>query len=159
MNRNYRLNDPSGTGYQEPRRLITSLLDATEHPASELVALYHERWSKQHEQFQPMSIEYPSVAQYVSSAAACLNLPTHLPPLGTISSFPRWPGRSSNYVATQLTHTRTPCDGLEVRRTPCDGLEVRRTMSDPHHCFRLVRTGAIINPGRFYLRECAKIAR
>jgi len=54
---------------------------------------------------------------------------------------------------------RTPYDGLEVRRTPCDGLEVRRTMSDPHHCFRLVRTGAIINPGRFYLRECAKIAR
>ena len=54
---------------------------------------------------------------------------------------------------------RTPCDGLEVRRTPCDGLEVRRTMSDPHHCFRLVRTGAIINPGRFYLRKCAKIAR
>ena len=165
---NYRLNDPSGTGYQGPRRLITSLLDATEHPASELVALYHERWSKQHEQSQPMSIEYPSVAQYVSSAAACLNLPTHLPPLGTISSLPRWPGRSSNYVATELTHARTPyglevrrtpCDGLEVRRTPCDGLEVRRTMSDPHHCFRLVRTGAIINPGRFYLRKCAKIAR
>jgi hypothetical protein len=118
---NYRLNDPSGTGYQGPRRLITSLLDATEHPASELVALYHERWSKQHEQFQPMSIEYPSVAQYVSSAAACLNLPTHLPPLGTISSLPRWPGRSSSYLATELTHTRTPY-GLEVRRTPCDGL-------------------------------------
>ena len=44
---NYRLNDPSGTGYQEPRRLITSLLDATEHPASELVALYHERWEQE----------------------------------------------------------------------------------------------------------------
>lgn len=44
---NYRLKEPSGTGHQEPRRLITSLLDATEHPSRELVMLYHERWEQE----------------------------------------------------------------------------------------------------------------
>jgi hypothetical protein len=44
---NYTLNEPSRAGHQKPRRLITSLLDDTEHPACELVALYHERWEQE----------------------------------------------------------------------------------------------------------------
>ena len=40
----YTLDDPQRTGHGETHRLITNLLDEHEHPALELVVLYHERW-------------------------------------------------------------------------------------------------------------------
>jgi len=40
----YLLDDPQRTGHQEEHRLVTTLLDAKEHPAEELIVLYHERW-------------------------------------------------------------------------------------------------------------------
>jgi hypothetical protein len=40
----YTLNDPQRVGYRQEHVLITTLLDATTHPAPELVCLYHERW-------------------------------------------------------------------------------------------------------------------
>jgi hypothetical protein len=40
----YTLDDPQRTGNQEEHRLITSLLDPVEHPAKQLISLYHERW-------------------------------------------------------------------------------------------------------------------
>jgi hypothetical protein len=36
--------DPQRVGCGEKHRLVTTLLDATEHPALELACLYHERW-------------------------------------------------------------------------------------------------------------------
>ncbi len=40
----YRLNDPQRAGHAEEHVLLTTLMDATRHPALELVCLYHERW-------------------------------------------------------------------------------------------------------------------
>jgi hypothetical protein len=43
----YTLDDPQRTGHGEVHRLITNLLDETEAPACELIALYHERWEEE----------------------------------------------------------------------------------------------------------------
>lgn len=43
----YTLDDPQRTGHGEVHRLITNLLDETEAPALELIALYHERWEEE----------------------------------------------------------------------------------------------------------------
>ena len=43
----YTLNDPQRTGHGEVHRLITNLLDESEYPALELIALYHERWEEE----------------------------------------------------------------------------------------------------------------
>jgi len=40
----YRLDDPQRVGHEEEHVLITTLLDAQQYPASELISLYHERW-------------------------------------------------------------------------------------------------------------------
>ena len=40
----YTLTDPSRDGKGEVHRLLTTLLDASAHPAKDLVILYHERW-------------------------------------------------------------------------------------------------------------------
>jgi hypothetical protein len=40
----YTLTDPARPGYGETHRLITTLLDAQEAPALELICAYHERW-------------------------------------------------------------------------------------------------------------------
>lgn len=43
----YTHNDPNRTGCGEVHVLVTSLLDAAEHPASELIELYHVRWEEE----------------------------------------------------------------------------------------------------------------
>ena len=43
----YTLDDPQRTGHGQTHRLITNLLDETEAPALELVALYHQRWEEE----------------------------------------------------------------------------------------------------------------
>lgn len=43
----YTLDDPQRTGHGEVHRLLTNLLDETEHPARELIVLYHERWEEE----------------------------------------------------------------------------------------------------------------
>lgn len=43
----YTLDDPQRVGHGEEHTLITTLLDAAEHPAMELVVLYHERWEEE----------------------------------------------------------------------------------------------------------------
>lgn len=40
----YTLTDPARPGYGETHRLVTTLLDAHEAPALDLIAAYHERW-------------------------------------------------------------------------------------------------------------------
>jgi hypothetical protein len=40
----YTLNDPSRPGCGEKHRLLTTLTDASRHPAKRLIVLYHERW-------------------------------------------------------------------------------------------------------------------
>ncbi|MGL4550286.1 MAG: hypothetical protein ACRC33_03780 [Gemmataceae bacterium] len=40
----YTLDDPQRVGHREEHTLMATLLDASEHPAEELVLLYHERW-------------------------------------------------------------------------------------------------------------------
>lgn len=40
----YILDDPQRTGHGEVHRLVTTLLDEHQHPARDLIALYHERW-------------------------------------------------------------------------------------------------------------------
>lgn len=40
----YRLDDPQRTGHAKIHRLVTTLLDEKEHPALDLIVLYHERW-------------------------------------------------------------------------------------------------------------------
>jgi hypothetical protein len=40
----YRLNDPQRVGHGQEHVLLTTLLDADDHPALDLVLLYHERW-------------------------------------------------------------------------------------------------------------------
>jgi len=43
----YTLNDPQRKGHGETHRLITNLLDDVQHPAMELISLYHERWEEE----------------------------------------------------------------------------------------------------------------
>lgn len=43
----YTLDDPQRVGHKEVHRLVTSLLDASEHPATALIELYHERWEEE----------------------------------------------------------------------------------------------------------------
>jgi len=43
----YTLDDPQRVGHDEEHTLITTLLDAAEHPAVKLVLLYHERWEEE----------------------------------------------------------------------------------------------------------------
>ena len=40
----YTLTDPARSGYGETHRLVTTLLDAQEAPALDLICAYHERW-------------------------------------------------------------------------------------------------------------------
>ncbi len=41
------MDDPQRVGHNEVNRLVTSLLDASEHPATVLIELYHERWEEE----------------------------------------------------------------------------------------------------------------
>jgi len=43
----YTLDDPQRVGHGEEHVLLTSLLDAAAHPATELILLYHERWEQE----------------------------------------------------------------------------------------------------------------
>lgn len=43
----YKLNDPQRVGHEEEHVLMTTLLDHTLYPASELISLYHERWEEE----------------------------------------------------------------------------------------------------------------
>lgn len=43
----YSLDDPQRVGHGEVHTLITTLLDAEEHPAVQLILLYHERWEEE----------------------------------------------------------------------------------------------------------------
>jgi hypothetical protein len=43
----YKLDDGQRTGNGETHMLLTTLLDPIEHPATELVVLYHERWEQE----------------------------------------------------------------------------------------------------------------
>lgn len=43
----YTFNDPGRPGSGEKHRLLTTLLDAREHPAKRLIELYHERWEEE----------------------------------------------------------------------------------------------------------------
>jgi hypothetical protein len=43
----YTLDDPARPHHGQPHRLVTTLLDAREHPAEELVVLYHQRWEQE----------------------------------------------------------------------------------------------------------------
>ena len=43
----YTLDDPQRVGHGEEHTLLTTLLDAAEHPAMELILLYHERWEEE----------------------------------------------------------------------------------------------------------------
>jgi len=43
----YTFSDPGRPGSGEKHRLLTTLLDAREHPAKKLIVLYHERWEEE----------------------------------------------------------------------------------------------------------------
>jgi hypothetical protein len=43
----YTFDDPGRPGSGEKHRLLTTLLDAKEHPAKRLIVLYHERWEEE----------------------------------------------------------------------------------------------------------------
>jgi hypothetical protein len=43
----YTINDPQRTGHEETHRLLTNLIDPDQHPAEELICLYHERWEEE----------------------------------------------------------------------------------------------------------------
>jgi hypothetical protein len=43
----YTLDDPQRVGHGEEHVLLTTLLDATAHPATALILLYHERWEQE----------------------------------------------------------------------------------------------------------------
>ena len=43
----YKLDDPQRVGHDEEHVLMTTLLDEDLYPASELIALYHERWEEE----------------------------------------------------------------------------------------------------------------
>jgi hypothetical protein len=95
----YTLTESTRTGHGETHRLLTTLLDAHQHPAKDLIVLYHERWEeevtidevKTHQRERPvLRSETPAgvvqeivglwLAHYVvrvlmSEAAAANNLP------------------------------------------------------------------------------------
>ena len=60
----YTFDDPGRPGSGEKHRLLTTLLDAQQHPAKRLIVLYHERWEG--EVYQP---EYVSSAHLYQLAA------------------------------------------------------------------------------------------
>jgi hypothetical protein len=43
----YTVNDPQRVGHGETHTLLTTLLDAEQYPARELILLYHERWEEE----------------------------------------------------------------------------------------------------------------
>lgn len=43
----YTFDDPGRPGSGEKHRLLTTLLDASQHPAKRLIVLYHERWEEE----------------------------------------------------------------------------------------------------------------
>lgn len=43
----YRLDDPNRPGADQVHRLLTTLLDERQHPAKDLIVLYHERWEQE----------------------------------------------------------------------------------------------------------------
>lgn len=43
----YTLDDPQRVGHQEKHRLVTTLIDEQEHPATTLIVLYHDRWEEE----------------------------------------------------------------------------------------------------------------
>ena len=43
----YTFHDENRPGSGEKHRLLTTLLDADEHPAKTLIELYHERWEEE----------------------------------------------------------------------------------------------------------------
>ena len=43
----YKLDDPQRVGHEEVHILLTTLLDAAQYPAAELISLYHERWEEE----------------------------------------------------------------------------------------------------------------
>ena len=43
----YTLDDPTRPGHRQTHRLLTTLLDAEQHPATDLIVLYHERWEEE----------------------------------------------------------------------------------------------------------------
>ncbi len=43
----YTLDDPKRPGHKEKHRLLTTLLDASLHPAKTLIELYHVRWEEE----------------------------------------------------------------------------------------------------------------
>jgi Insertion element 4 transposase N-terminal/Transposase DDE domain len=43
----YKLDDPQRVGHEEVHILLTSLIDAAQYPAAELISLYHERWEQE----------------------------------------------------------------------------------------------------------------
>jgi hypothetical protein len=43
----YTLDDPQRVGHGQEHTLLTTLLDAAEHPAVKLILLYHERWEEE----------------------------------------------------------------------------------------------------------------
>ena len=43
----YTFDDPGRPGAGVPHRLLTTLLDARQHPAPQLITLYHERWEEE----------------------------------------------------------------------------------------------------------------
>lgn len=43
----YTFEDPGRPGSGQPHRLLTTLLDERQHPANDLIVLYHERWEQE----------------------------------------------------------------------------------------------------------------
>ena len=43
----YTLDDPQRVGHHQEHTLLTTLLDAAAHPATQLILLYHERWEEE----------------------------------------------------------------------------------------------------------------
>ncbi len=43
----YAFDDPGRPGAAEKHRLLTTLLDAQEHPAKRLIVVYHETWEEE----------------------------------------------------------------------------------------------------------------
>ena len=43
----YRFDDPNRPGADQVHRLLTTLLDEQQHPAKDLIVLYHERWEQE----------------------------------------------------------------------------------------------------------------
>ncbi len=43
----YRFDDPNRPGAEQVHRLLAKLLDEQQHPAKDLLVLYHERWEQE----------------------------------------------------------------------------------------------------------------